>query len=53
MKIRNKRELQQIVFKNLYNKCTKKPYSFLVTNATLASDTPLRFRKNIKFNHDN
>ena len=52
MKIRNKRELQQIVFKNLYNKCTKKPYSFLVIDATLASDTPLRFRKNIKFNHD-
>ena len=64
MKIRNKRELQQVVFnyssdvvfqdfKNLYNKCTKKPYSFLVIDATLASDTPLRFRKNIKFCHDN
>ena len=28
-------------------KYTAKPYSFLVTDTTLASDNPLRFRKNI------
>ena len=54
MKIPNKKELQQIAhnhfldidfkdFMNLYKKCTSKPYSFLVINATLASDNPLRF----------
>ena len=53
-KIRNKRERQQIAFNdssdidfkdfmNLYKKCTAKPYSFLVIDATLASDNPLRF----------
>ena len=58
MKIPNKRELQQIAFNrssdidfkdfiNLYKKCTAKPYSFLVIDATLASDNPLRFRKNL------
>ena len=34
----------------------KKPHSFLLTGATLASDNPLHFRKygkNIKTNHDN
>ena len=57
MKIPNKRELQQITFNhssdidfkyfmNLYKKCTAKPYSFLVIDATLASDNPSRFRKN-------
>ena len=30
----------------LYKKCTGKPYSFLVIDATLASDNPSRFRKN-------
>ena len=54
----NKTELQQIVcnhssdidFKelmNLYIKCTAKPYSFLVIDATLASDNPSRFRKSL------
>ena len=54
MKIPNKRELQQIAFNhssdidfkdfiNLYKKCTAKPYSFLVIDATLASDNLLRF----------
>ena len=43
---------------NLYQKCTTKLYSFLVIDATLASDGPLRFRKkslkkNLKTNHDN
>ena len=33
-------------FMNLYKKCTAKPYSFLVINATLAPDIPLRSRKN-------
>ena len=53
-KIPNKRELQQIAFNhssdidfkyfiNLYKKCTAKPYSFLVIDATLALDNPLRF----------
>ena len=32
---------------NLYNKCTAKPYSFLVIDAPLASDSPSRFRKNL------
>ena len=36
---------------NLYKKCTAKAYSFLVidatTDANLASDNPLRFRKNL------
>ena len=69
MKIPNKQELQQIAFNdssdielkdfiNLYNICTAKPYSFLVVHATLASDIPPRFRKNLlrknmKTNHDN
>ena len=32
---------------NLYKKCTAKQYSFLVTDATLASENPLHFRKNL------
>ena len=58
MKFPNKWELQQITFNNssdidfkdfinLYKKCTAKPYSFLVIDATLASDNPSRFRKNL------
>ena len=58
MKIPNKRELQQIAlnhssdidfkdFIKIYKKCTDEPYSFLVNDATLASDNPLRFRKNL------
>ena len=69
MKIPNKQELQQITFnhssdiyfidfRNLYKTCTTKPYSFLVIDATLASDNPLCFRKNLlermlKTDHDN
>ena len=30
----------------IYKKCTAKPYSFLVKNATFPSDNTLRFRKN-------
>ena len=58
MKVTNKWELQQIVFShssdidfrqfmNLYKKYTVKSYSFLVTDATLASDNPSCFRKNL------
>ena len=58
MKIPNKRELQQIAinhssdintkdFINIYTKCTDKSYSFLVNDTRLASDDPLRFRKNL------
>ena len=32
---------------NLYKNCTAKPYSFLVIDATLASDNPSSFRKNL------
>ena len=57
-KIPNKGELQQIVFNhssdidfkdfmNVYKKCTAKPYFLLVIDATLASDNPLGFRKNL------
>ena len=57
MKIPNKQELQHttfshrsdvdiIDFMNLYKKCTTKPYSILVDDATLLSDNPLPFRKN-------
>ena len=58
MKIRNKRELQQIAlnhssdiafkdFMKIYKKYTKEPNSFLVNDTTLPSDDPLRFRKNL------
>ena len=58
MKILNKQELQQMAFNHsldidfeeflkLYKKCTAKPYSFLMTDTTLASDNPLRFRNNL------
>ena len=57
-KIPNKRELQQIAINhssdistkdiiNIYRKCTSEPYSFFVNDTTLASDNPLRFRKNL------
>ena len=32
---------------NRYKKCTAKPYSFSVIDATLASSNPLHFRKNL------
>ena len=34
-------------FINLYKMCNAKPYSFLIIDATLASDNPLRFRLNL------
>ena len=56
LKSLNKRELQQIALNHasdinckdfimIYKKCTAEPYSFSVNVATLASDNPLRFRK--------
>ena len=58
MKLPNKWELEQDVynhssevdfkdFMNLYKKCTAKPYYFFVNDVTLASENPLRFRKNL------
>ena len=57
-KVSNKRELQQIainhssdtdckVFIKIYKKCTDEPHSFLVNDTKLATDNPLRFRKNL------
>ena len=63
----SKRELQHIAinhssdistkdFTNVYRECTAEPY-FLVNDTTLASNNPLRFRKNLfniyNKNHDN
>ena len=61
MKIPNKKELQQIPLNHssdinlkdfimIYKKCTTDPYSFLVNDATLASDNCLRFKKNPTYN---
>ena len=58
MKIPDKRELQQIAFNhsldidfkdfmNFYKRCTAKPRYFLVIDATLASNNPSCFRKNL------
>ena len=58
MIIPNKQELQQIVFNhssdidfkdfmNLYTEFTAKPYSFLVIDATVASDNPSCFKQNL------
>ena len=58
MKLPNKWELEQDVynhssevdfkdFMNLYKKFTAKPYYFFVNDVTLASENPLRFRKNL------
>ena len=59
IKITNKQELKQIAFNNssdidfkdfmnLYKKCTKKPYSFFVTGATVALENPSHFRLSLK-----
>ena len=67
-KILSKRELQQIAinhssdirtedFVNIYRKCTAERYYIFVNDTPLASDDPLRFRKNLfgiyNKNHDN
>ena len=57
-KVPNKRELQEIAinhssnvttkdFINIYTKCIIESYSFFVNDTTLASNNPLRFRKNL------
>ena len=57
-KFPNKREVQQIAinhssdintkdFANIYRKYTDEPYSFSVIDTMLASNDPLRFRKNL------
>ena len=57
-KVPNKQEFQQFAFNqsldidfkdfiNLYTKCTAKSYSFLVIDATFASDNLSRFRTNL------
>ena len=64
MKFLNKQELQQMAshnssdidfkdFMNLYKKCTAKPYSFLVIDATLASDNPLGWHLKTKLEKKN
>ena len=67
-KIQNRRELREIAignstdistknFTNIYRECTAEPYSFFVNNTALASNNPLRFRKNLfdiyNKDHDN
>ena len=58
MKIPNKWELKQIAinhssdidfkdFIKIFEKCTAKPYYFLVNNTALPSDNPSRCRKNL------
>ena len=58
IKIPNKKKLQQIAlnhsldvgfkdFIKMYEKYTGESYSVLVNDTTLASDNPLRFRKNL------
>ena len=58
MKIPTKRELHQIAvnhssdidfndFMKIYKKCTAEKHYFLVNDSTLASNNPLRFRKNL------
>ena len=57
-RIPNKREVQQIAinhssdistkdFNNIFTECTSEPYSILVIDTMLASNNPLRFRKNL------
>ena len=67
-KILGKRELQHIAiihssdirtedFVNIYKKCTVEPYSFFVNDTALASDNPVKLRKNLfgiyNKNHNN
>ena len=58
MKIPNRRKLQQTAFNHssdidfkdfikIYKKCIAEPCAFLVNDAILPSDDPLRFRKNL------
>ena len=45
--INNSSDISTKDFINIYNKYTVESYSFLVNDATFASDNPLRFRKNL------
>ena len=58
LKVPNKTQLQQTAlnhssdnefkdFIKIYKKCTAETHYFLVNDATLPSDNPLRFRKNL------
>ena len=58
MKTPSKKELQQTAinrssdiqfkeFMKIYKRCTAERYSFLVNDAILSSDNPLRFRKKL------
>ena len=58
MKINNRKELQNIAinicadigyndFVRIYRKCTRKSYSFLTIDTTLAESDPPRFMKNL------
>ena len=38
---------------NFYKKCTVKPYSFLVTDVTFASDNPLRLIRMLQKEYKN
>ena len=60
MKILNERKLQQVAsnyssdtdfkdFMKLYKDYTKEPNSFLVNDATLSLDNPLRFTKSLLY----
>ena len=57
MKIRSKRELQQITINHsadidykdvlkIYRNCINEPYSFFTIGTTLPTNNPMRFRKN-------
>ena len=58
LKNSNKQEVQPVAdihssdfdfkdFMTLYEKCTAKPYSYLVNDTILASDNPLQLRSNL------
>ena len=64
MKINNRKELQNIAinicadigyndFVRIYRKCTRKSYSFLAIDTTLAASDPLRFRKKFLSSYKN
>ena len=46
MAINHSSDINNKDFANIYRKFTTEPYSFLVNDTTLASNNPLKFRKN-------
>ena len=42
----NFKEIADTSFKEIYKRCTNKPYSFLTINTTLPAYDPLRFERN-------